>query len=167
MANFRVVDASYPGTRRLRYVLQGDGEEVQVATIEKSDATSYAHVWIHDVQSVKASRLAGIGDAIAAAVAQAQAWEDEAAKGGRDGMKEKITKIEQTKNGVAIYRGCVFAFVTPSEAARIKVGDEWESTEMGYPVLWIKINGKMVRNCRNREEVQALLCKNAEEAASK
>lgn len=80
MANFRVVDASYPGTRRLRYVLQGDGEEVQVATIEKSDATSYAHVWIHDVQCVKALRLAGIGDAIAAAVAQAQAWEDEAAK---------------------------------------------------------------------------------------
>lgn len=80
MANFRVEDASYPGTRRLRHVLQGDGEEVLVATIEKSDATSYAHVWIHDVQCVKASRLAGIGDAIAAAVAQAQAWENEAAE---------------------------------------------------------------------------------------
>lgn len=80
MANFRVVDATVPGFRRLRYVLQGDGEELYVATIEKSDATNYAHIWIHDVQCVKASRIAGIGDAITAAVAQAQAWENEAAE---------------------------------------------------------------------------------------
>jgi hypothetical protein len=80
MANFRVDDASYPGTRLAYYTLIGNGEEVGVATIEKSDATSYAHIWIHEVKCVKASRLAGIGEAIAAAVAQAQAWEDEAAE---------------------------------------------------------------------------------------
>lgn len=72
-------------------------------------------------------------------------------------MIEKITKIEHGPNGVAIYRGCVFCFVTEAEASQMRVGDDFESTPIGRPVQWIKVNGKIVRDCRTPDDVTALL----------
>lgn len=80
MDNLRIDDAGYPDTRLFLYTLVGRGEEMRVATVEKSNATRYAHVWIHEIQCVNAARLQGIGEAIAAAVAQARAWEEEDSK---------------------------------------------------------------------------------------
>lgn len=64
---------------------------------------------------------------------------------------------------------CIGRTVTKREYDLIEIGDDIESGTSGQVALTIRLNGLLIRDCRTREEVRALLDRDraAEEAATK
>lgn len=76
-------------------------------------------------------------------------------------MGEKITKIRKVGKQWQVIHDSLVSVVTPSEAAQMKVGDTWDIKQCaGERIYRISINGKLVRDCKDTEELRKLLREN-------